>query len=48
MGGWAALNNDCEALRSRKVTHVLSVHSAENQRRLPSFILGHHYVRVDV
>ena len=46
VGGWAALNNDCEALRSRKVTHVLSVLSAD-QRRLPSFIQGHHYVRVD-
>eukprot|EP00322_Chrysochromulina_rotalis_P024693 CAMPEP_0115846164 /NCGR_PEP_ID=MMETSP0287-20121206/9722_1 /TAXON_ID=412157 /ORGANISM="Chrysochromulina rotalis, Strain UIO044" /LENGTH=362 /DNA_ID=CAMNT_0003299951 /DNA_START=36 /DNA_END=1124 /DNA_ORIENTATION=+ len=46
VGGWAALNNDCEALRTRKVTHVLSVLSAD-QRRLPTFILGHHYVRVD-
>lgn len=46
VGGWAALNDDCSALRHRKVTHVVSVVSAE-QRRLPSFIVGHHYLRVD-
>jgi protein-tyrosine phosphatase len=47
VGGWAALNNECEALRSRKVTHVLSVHSADQGRRLPSFIQSHLYKRVD-
>jgi len=46
VGGWTALNNDCQELKSRKVTHVLSVLSAD-QRRLPAFIQGHHYVRVD-
>ena len=46
VGGWAALNNDCEVLRKHKVTHVLSVLSAD-QRRLPAWIQGHHYVRVD-
>merc|ERR1712110_1159837 len=35
-----------QALRQRRVTHVVSVVSAE-QRRLPSFIKGHHYVCVD-
>ena len=47
VGGWAALNNECEALRSRKVSHVLSVHSADQGRRLPSFIQAHLYKRVD-
>lgn len=46
VGGWAALNNNCEALRSRRITHVVSVVSAD-QRRLPSFVQGHYYARVD-
>ena len=46
VGGWAALNNDCAALRERKVTHVVSVLSAD-QRRLPDFVRRHLYVRVD-
>uniref|UniRef100_A0A7S4BFD0 Tyrosine specific protein phosphatases domain-containing protein n=1 Tax=Chrysotila carterae TaxID=13221 RepID=A0A7S4BFD0_CHRCT len=46
VGGWAALNNDCAALRVRRVTHVVSLVSGE-KRRLPKFILGHHYVQVD-
>jgi len=46
VGGWAALNNDCEALRQRRITHVVSVVSAE-QRKLPEFIQGHHYICVD-
>ena len=46
VGGWAALNDDCSALRQRKVTHVVSVLSAD-QRRLPDFITRHLYVRVD-
>ena len=46
VGGWAALNDDCGALRQRRVTHVVSVLSAD-QRRLPPFVKGHHYVRVD-
>ena len=46
LGGWAALNNDCEALRSRHITHVASIVSAD-QRRLPAFITGHYYRRVD-
>lgn len=46
VGGWAALNDDCAALRQRKVTHVVSVLSAD-QRRLPEFIKQHLYVRVD-
>ena len=45
-GGWAALNNDCQELRSRGVTHVVSVVSAD-QRRLPPFVKGHYYARVD-
>lgn len=46
VGGWAALNDECAALKQRKVTHVVSVLSAD-QRRLPAFIRGHLYVRVD-
>ena len=46
LGGWAALNNDCEALRSRRITHVVSIVSAD-QRRLPSFITAHYYACVD-
>ena len=46
VGGWAALNDDCAALKQKKVTHVVSVLSAD-QRRLPDFIKGHLYIRVD-
>ena len=46
VGGWAALNDDSNALRQRKVTHVVSVLSAD-QRKLPPFVQGHLYVRVD-
>lgn len=46
VGGWAALNDECGALKQRKVTHIVSVHSGD-QRRLPAFIRGHHYVRCD-
>lgn len=46
VGGWTALNDDCTALRQKKVTHVVSVLSAD-QRRLPEFIKQHLYVRVD-
>jgi predicted protein tyrosine phosphatase len=46
VGGWAALNDGCSALRHRKITHVVSILSAE-QRRLPPFIVGHHHLRVD-
>ena len=46
VGGWAALNDDCSALRQRKVTHVVSVLSAD-KRQLPAFVEGHLYVRVD-
>ena len=45
VGGWAALNDDCSALR-QKVTHVVSVLSAD-KRQLPAFVEGHLYVRVD-
>ena len=40
------LLQNCAALRQRKVTHVVSVLSAD-QRRLPEFIKQHLYVRVD-
>ncbi len=40
------MNNECEALKSRRITHVVSVLSAD-QRKLPSFIAGHRYLRVD-
>lgn len=37
---------DCEALRSRHITHVVSIVSAD-QRRLPGFVAAHYYRRVD-
>ncbi|KAL3920319.1 MAG: hypothetical protein SGPRY_005293 [Prymnesium sp.] len=46
VGGWAALNDHFSALKARRVTHVLSVVSAE-QRRLPAFVKQHLYIRVD-
>ena len=46
VGGWAALNNECTALKERRVTHVLSVLSAE-QRRLPAFVREHMHLQVD-
>jgi predicted protein tyrosine phosphatase len=46
VGGWAALSDDCRVLQQKKVTHVVSVISAD-QRKLPPFIRGHLYVRVD-
>jgi predicted protein tyrosine phosphatase len=45
VGGWAALNNDCAALRKRGVTHVLSVVSADQQRRLPKWVVGQRLVQ---
>lgn len=47
VGGWAALNNDCFVLKQKGVTHVLSVHSQDTQRKLPSFIKGALLVAVD-
>mmetsp|Transcript_16685 Transcript_16685/g.34020 ORF Transcript_16685/g.34020 Transcript_16685/m.34020 type:complete len:280 (-) Transcript_16685:39-878(-) len=46
-GGWAALNDDAFVLKQKKITHVLSVHSSETQRRLPAFIKGTMLVSVD-
>lgn len=46
VGGWAALADDCRVLQQKKVTHVVSVISAD-QRKLPPFVQGHLYVRVD-
>lgn len=46
LGGWAALNNGCEALKAKGVTHVVSVISAD-EHRLPPFILGHYHAFVD-
>lgn len=46
VGGWAALSDECRVLQQKKVTHVVSVISAD-QRKLPHFIRGHLYVRVD-
>jgi len=44
LGSWMALNNDCEELRRRKVTHVVSVVSTERSCPLPSFIRNHLHV----
>lgn len=44
LGSWMALNNDCEELRRRKVTHVVSVVSTERCCELPSFIRHHLHV----
>ncbi|KAJ1619935.1 protein-tyrosine phosphatase-like protein [Pavlovales sp. CCMP2436] len=46
VGGWAALLNDCQALRERSVTHVVSVISAD-KRQLPAFVRGHYHALVD-
>mmetsp|Transcript_23270 Transcript_23270/g.64992 ORF Transcript_23270/g.64992 Transcript_23270/m.64992 type:complete len:315 (-) Transcript_23270:49-993(-) len=46
VGGWQALDKDCAALRQKGVTHVVSVISAD-KRKLPPFIKGHYYARVD-
>lgn len=46
LGGWVALNNDCVELRRRRVTHVVSVVSAD-KRQLPAFVRGHLYIRSD-
>lgn len=46
-GGWSALNDDAFVLKQKKITHVLSVHSATTQRRLPPFITGQMLVTVN-
>lgn len=46
LGSCAALNNGCEELRRRRVTHVLSVLSAD-KRRLPDFIRSHLHIHQD-
>ena len=43
VGGWAALLDDCRALKQRGITHVVSVVSAQ-RRTMPSWIRGHHHV----
>jgi len=43
VGGWAALGQDCAELRRRKVTHVVSIVSAE-QQQLPEFVRGHLHI----
>ena len=44
VGGWAALNNDCEVLRRKGVTRVVSCVSAEVPRRLGAFVTHHLHV----
>ena len=39
LGSWKALNNNCDLLRERNITHVVSVVSA-SERSLPKFIKG--------
>lgn len=46
LGGWTALNNNCQELQKRGVTHVVSVVSAD-QRRLPNFIRRHLHIHAD-
>ena len=46
-GGWAALQNDCFVLKQKRVTHILSVHSQTDQRRMPPFIKGAMLVTVE-
>ncbi|CAE7704332.1 unnamed protein product [Symbiodinium sp. CCMP2456] len=43
IGGWAALGRDCDELRRRSVTHVVSIISAD-QRKLPEFVQGHLHI----
>lgn len=47
VGGWAALLNNCAALRQRGITHVVSVVSADVPRRLPDWVRGHYHATVD-
>lgn len=44
LGGWMALNNHCDELRRRKVTHVVSVVSTKLCCELPAFIRGHLHI----
>ena len=44
VGGWTALNNECEALRKIKATHVLSIVSSDMPRRLPAHFKRLHLV----
>lgn len=44
VGGWAALNNDCEVLRARRITRVVSVVSAAEPRKLGAFVTDHLHV----
>ncbi|KAJ1461819.1 protein-tyrosine phosphatase-like protein [Pelagophyceae sp. CCMP2097] len=44
VGGWAALNDDCAVLRRLRITHVVSVVSAEVPRSMPAFVLRHLHV----
>lgn len=46
LGGCVALNNGCEELRRRGVTHIVSVLSVD-PRRVPEFIRGRLHIRVD-
>lgn len=46
LGGCTALNDNGEELRKRKVTHVVSIVSAD-ARRLPDFVRKHLHLRVD-
>jgi len=43
VGGWAALGQECAELRRRKVTHVVSIVSSE-QQQLPEFVRGHLHI----
>jgi len=43
LGAWAALSGDAGELRKRKVTHVVSIVSSE-QQQMPAFIRGHLHI----
>lgn len=47
VGGWAALLNECAALRARRVSAVVSVVSSPDKRALPPFITAHYHATVD-
>eukprot|EP00931_Biecheleriopsis_adriatica_P070714 TRINITY_DN44505_c0_g1_i1.p1 TRINITY_DN44505_c0_g1~~TRINITY_DN44505_c0_g1_i1.p1 ORF type:complete len:467 (+),score=108.20 TRINITY_DN44505_c0_g1_i1:34-1401(+) len=45
LGGWSLLGKDGAELKKRRVTHVVSVVSAE-QQQLPAFVRGHLHITV--
>ena len=45
-GGWAALNDDCAALKAKKIARVVSLVTADEPRKLGAFVTDHLHVVV--